>query len=102
MRPNPLITRAFLARSARLWIVTRILASVVVALAGANPLHLTFAATMLIVAGSLALGVAEMYRRHERMLLENLAVSRLALAVLFTAPAIVGELGIFLAARLSG
>jgi hypothetical protein len=102
MRPNPLITRAYLARGAQLWIGARLLVSVPLALAGMDPFRLTFATAMLIVGGTVLLGVADVYRRHERALLENLAVSRPVVFVFLAAPAILGELLISAAAGLRG
>ena len=102
MRPNPLIARKYLARGARLWIGARILVSALLVLVGMDALNLTFAATMMIVGGSLALGIADVYRRHERALLENLAVSRSALVVFFAGPAMLGELTISVAATFRG
>lgn len=102
MRPNALITRKYLARGLLLWIGARILVSVLVAFAGMSPLHLTFSATVLMVGGSVVLGFAELIRRHERALLENLAISRTTLFGLLAAPAIIGELFIAAAAALRG
>jgi hypothetical protein len=100
MRPNLMIARKFLGRSARFWIGARLLVSGLVLFAGMDPLRLTFAATMVIVGASVVMGVAEMYRRHERALLENLAVSRTMMFVFLAAPAILGELIISVAASL--
>jgi hypothetical protein len=98
MLPNSLITRLYITRGAQLWTGTRVLASAVLAFAGMDPLHLTFAATMLIVGGSVVIGVVDVYRRHERALLENLAISRTALVLFLAAPAILGELSLSLLA----
>jgi hypothetical protein len=102
MRPNLLITRNYLARGARLWIGVRLMGSVMLALAGTNPLHPTFTTTMLIVGVSAVLGVVDMHRRHERALLQNLAVSRTSFLVLFAGPALLGELCMSLAATVRG
>jgi hypothetical protein len=91
MRPNPLITRSYLARGAWLWIGARLLVSAPLVLAGMDPLDLTFQTAMLIVGGSVLLGLLDVYRRHERALLENLGVSRLVLFAFLAAPAIIGE-----------
>lgn len=102
MRPNPLITRKYLARSSRLWIGARLLVSAPLALAGMDPLDLTFETAMLIVAGSVVLGVVDMYRRHERALLENLGVSRPVVFLFLAAPAVLGEIIISVAAAFRG
>ncbi|MEO5815288.1 MAG: hypothetical protein ABIT20_08420 [Gemmatimonadaceae bacterium] len=98
MRPNPLIARAYLTRGAWLWIGARLLASAVIALSNTNPLDFSLTASLLIVAISTALGIVDVARRHERALLENLGVSRLMLLAFFAGPALLGELGIALAA----
>lgn len=102
MRPNPLVTRKYLARGAQLWIGARLLVSALVVLAGMDPLRLTLPATILILAGSFAIGIADVYRRHERALLENLAVSRTALVLFLSGPAMIGELSITVVASLRG
>ena len=100
MLPHPTITGAFVARGARLWLAARLLVSGVVLLAGMNPLDLAWPAALLVVAGSFALGTLDVYRRHERALLENLAVSRTTVALFFMVPALAGEIIIALAAAL--
>jgi uncharacterized membrane protein YfcA len=102
MQSNLLVTRMYLARGARLWIGVRLMGSAMMALAGTDPLHPAFAATMLIVGASAVLGVVDMHRRHERALLENLAVSRTSFFGFFVGPALVGELCIALAASIRG
>ena len=102
MRPNPLIIRAYLARGAYIWIAARISAGAMLALAGSNPIHFTFVVASLMVAVSTMLGVVESGRRHERALLENLAVSRTSFCILLAAPALFGELLMSLAASVRG
>lgn len=102
MRPNPLITRAYLARGAQLWIGARLLVSAPLVLAGMDPLDLTFQTAMLIVGGSVMLGIVDVYRRHERALLENLGVSRRLLFVFLATPAVLGEVIISVAAAFRG
>ena len=102
MRPNPLIVQQYVVRGMLLWVGVRALVSAVAALAGTDPLHLTPASIMLLVGGSLALGVVDVLRRHERALLENLAVSRTALGVFFAGPAVLGELAIAFVASIRG
>jgi hypothetical protein len=67
------------------------------ALAGTNPLDLSFMSAMWIVGISTTLGAADVVRRHERALTENLGVSRMMLLAFFAVPALVGELVIGLA-----
>ena len=102
MRPNLLTTRAYLARGARLWIGARLFLSAPLLIAGIDPLDLTFKAAVLIVAVSVMLGAADVYRRHERALLENLGVSRSVIFAVLALPAIVGELVISTAAAFRG
>jgi hypothetical protein len=101
-RPNVLVTRKYLARGARLWIGARLLVSALLILSGADPLRLTFATAMLIVCGAVVVGLADLYRRHDRVLLENLAVSRTVVFVFLAAPAMLGELLIAAAAASRG
>jgi uncharacterized membrane protein len=74
----------------------------VIALAGDDPLHLTLSSALLIVATCVALGLADISRRHERALLENLGVSRVARAAFFAFPALVGEFAIAMSSRIAG
>ncbi|MEO8619767.1 MAG: hypothetical protein ABI625_01805 [bacterium] len=99
MRPNSLIVQKYLTRAGLLWVGARLLVSAAIALGGEDPTRTTFVPTMMIVIGSFALCVADVYRRHERALLENLAVSRMALVAMFASPALLGELGIALIAN---
>ena len=94
MLPTPPLALRYFARGASLWLVARVLGSVAVALAGGDPLHLTFGATLLIIAASVLIGVADMRRRHERALLENLAVSTGMRVAFFAIPALAGEISI--------
>jgi hypothetical protein len=102
MRLDPLISRKYLARGAGLWIGARLIVSLFSALAGTDPIRLTFAAAMMTVGATVALGVADMYRRHERALLENLTVSRTRFLVFLAAPGILGEIIVSVAAKLRG
>ena len=91
MLPNTLITTRFAARGAQLWIGARLLTGAVLKLAGGDPLHLDVSSALLIVAVCIALGLADVHRRHERALLDNLGVSPLARSALFAIPALIGE-----------
>ena len=91
MLPNTLIITHFTARGMRLWVGARLLAGAVVALGGGDPVHLTLSTVVLLVATCIALGLADVHRRHERALLENLGVSRFERTAFFAFPAIIGE-----------
>lgn len=91
MRPNSLIVTRFTARGAQLWFGARLLAGVTIALAGGDPVFLSVLSALLLVAICIALGLADMPRRHERALLENLGVSRVVRVAFFALPALVGE-----------
>jgi hypothetical protein len=67
-------------------------------LGGTNPLDLSFMQAMWIVTISTSLGLADVLRRRERALTENLGVTRTILLAFFAVPALVGELVIGLAA----
>ena len=102
MRPNPLIVQRYVVRGMLLWVGVRAIVSAVAALAGTDPLHLTPALILMLVGGSVALGVVDVLRRHERALLENLAVSRTALVAFLAGPAMLGELAIVFVANARG
>lgn len=80
-----------MARGAQLWAGARLLAGAVLALAGEDPLYLNVSSAFLLVANCIALGLADVHRRHERALLENLGVSRFARTAFFALPALIGE-----------
>ena len=92
MRPDSFILKHYFARGMWLWTATRLVASAVVLLAGVSPLHMGASASTYIVAACFALGVADMHRQQDRILLSNLAVPHLARFAFFAIPAIVGEL----------
>ena len=100
MLPTPPLALRYFARGASLWVLGRILASAALALAGEDPVHLTLGATLLIIGASVLLGVADMRRRHERALLENLAVSGGMRVAFFAIPAVAGEISIGVVAGL--
>ena len=91
MLPNTLIISRFTARGAQLWIGVRLLTGAVLKLAGGDPLHLSVSSALLLVAICVALGLADVHRRHERALLDNLGVSFFARSVFFALPALIGE-----------
>lgn len=99
MRPSPLLTRTLLLRAATTWTLARLFASAALLLASINPLRLEPAQVAVMIGASLALGLVDVRRRHERALLENLAVTRTMLVLLFVGPALIGELAIILVVR---
>lgn len=94
MRPNPLIARAYLARGARLWLLTRVSISGVFLLAGFDPATLSAAPTLAIVFLSIFVCLLETGRRRERALLANLGIHPLMLGALFAGPALIGEIAV--------
>jgi hypothetical protein len=94
---NWLLLRAYFLRGATLWLLTRALASVMIALADANPLTFSARSSLLIVIVAMTLGFAQTRRLHEAVLLGNLGVSRTLLAIWFAVPAVAGELIVGLA-----
>jgi hypothetical protein len=94
MHANPLIVRAYAARGAQLWIATRGLLSVLLVLAGINPVDLSVAAVVEIIALSVAVSFFDVHRRHERAFLANLGVHPLSLTVFFAVPALLAEVAV--------
>lgn len=94
MLPNPLIVRAYLSRSARLWLVTRVLLSGVFLLAGINPFQLSGAVGVEVIVLSVALSFLESRRCREGLFLANLGIRPLILGALFTGPAVIGEVAL--------
>jgi hypothetical protein len=87
-----LIAHTYLFRGAGLWLLARILISVMMSLAELNPLTLSARSSALIVLVATVLGFAQTGRLREHVLLGNLGVSRAALALCFALPALAGEL----------
>lgn len=98
--PEPLLVRALIRRGFAMWIVVRI-ASFMVGLSasgvlGPPPVRLALPAAIGVLALCAVLGVLDVLRRRERMLLANLGVSLPQLVLLLVAPAVLGELAIAL------
>ena len=74
------------------------MATVMIKLGGGDPVHTTLGNSLVIVLGTLALCLVDVYRRHEWALLGNLGVSRTVLYLVLAVPAIVGELGVAIVA----
>lgn len=87
-----LLARAYMARGARLWLITRALVSGAFLYLGTNPLHLSAVAVVGIVVLSIVLGFADTYVRRERVFLANLGLRAVLLSTFFAAPAMIGEL----------
>ena len=102
MVPNTLIIARFAARGIMLWVGARLLAGAMIALAGGDPLYLDLSSAVVLVASCIALGLADVHRRHERALLDNLGVSRFARAAFFAFPALVGESAIAVVGSIVG
>lgn len=91
MLPDRLIVRLFLTRAAIIWLLVRAVVSAVLFLAGLLTFPLTVGTLLIVIAGTFALGIVDMTRRHERALLENLGVSRAMWCLFFVLPPVVGE-----------
>jgi hypothetical protein len=98
--PEPLLARALIRRGLMMWVVVRIaffMAGVAAArLLGPPTVHLAFRTVAGLLALCALLGVLDVLRRRERMLLANLGVSLPQLVMLLLIPAALGELAIAL------
>ena len=92
MLPDAPVVLAYLARGARLWVVTRAALSAGLAVAETDPFHLSVTAVLAIIAMSVAVAFVDVRRQHESVLLANLAVSPAMLGTLFLIPAVLGEI----------
>lgn len=98
MRPPRLIVRAYLRRGAVVWLTTRLVVVVVFAFGGTNPFVVPIVVLLGLVAASAALTLVDVHRRHEQMLIGNLAIGPAFIVALAAIPALAGELAIRLAA----
>jgi hypothetical protein len=94
MRLNRLLLQAYLTRGGRLWLVTRAMLSAVFFLADVDPIHLSVPAAIEVVVLSVVVCFVDTYRNRERALLANMGVRPLAIASVFAAPAVVGEIAL--------
>jgi hypothetical protein len=92
MLPNALVLRAYTLRSALLWLGLRGATALTLALAELPPFPRSLGAVHLFIALSLLLCFADVWRRHERVLIGNLGVSPWALGAICLVPAVIGEL----------
>lgn len=88
--------RALLWRQCGVWVLARLVFLVVLALAADGPPEVAAAsnawhAQPAVVLLSIALGVVELARRGERVLLGNLGINRRHLAVVLATPPVVAE-----------
>jgi len=86
------IVRSYLLRGSLLWLLARLLISVVIVAAHGDPLALPVRSSVIIVLVSTTLALAQTARLHEGTFLGNLGVSRALLACYFALPALLGEL----------
>jgi hypothetical protein len=91
MFPNALVVRAYALRSARLWLGLRATTAVGLAVANLPPFPRSLAAAHILIFLSLALCFAELWRRHERVLIGNLGVSPWTLGAVSLIPPLVCE-----------
>ncbi|MDQ3243269.1 MAG: hypothetical protein M3Q09_06050 [Gemmatimonadota bacterium] len=89
---------AYLSRGARFWLATRALMTGVFLLAGTNPLQLSTAVVVELILLSVVLAFVDTYRHHERALIANLGIRPFVLVILFAAPALIGEVALWLGA----
>ena len=96
LSPNRLVVRAYAARGARLWLATRAAVSIVFLFGRVNPLDFSVSGSMRMVAIAVGVSFLETHYRRERVLLANLGVRPQMLTVLFVAPALMGEIALYL------
>jgi hypothetical protein len=78
-------------RGFRLWILTRGLLVIILALAETDPFKLGVTVTLALLSLVIVVGFIDTYRHHERAFLSNLGVSSITLATLYVIPAVAGE-----------
>lgn len=99
MRPPRLVVRAYVRRGAVVWLTARLLVGIVFAFGQANPFIGPPVVHFGLVALSSALTLVDVHRRHERILIGNLAIEPAFVVALAGIPALAGEIAIFLAAK---
>jgi hypothetical protein len=100
MLPNPLVVRAYVLRSARLWLGVRAVTVVVLAVAELSPFPRSPKAALLFILISTALCIVDVWRRRERALIGNLGVSLRTVAIVSVVPPALGELCVVAIAKL--
>lgn len=97
MTPTPLVARAYLARSFRLWLGIRVLLGLAGALATSNVVRLPAAAIAPIVCLTIMVAFIDTRWRREHALLGNLGIGPLTLGALFAVPPLIAEIAIHVA-----
>lgn len=92
MKPDSLIVRSYLWRSATIWLGARLMAAAALTAASSDPVPAAANTAGALILITTLLGLADIHRRHERALLGNLGVSRTTLVALLAGPALIGEL----------
>jgi asparagine N-glycosylation enzyme membrane subunit Stt3 len=92
MRPNRLLARAFLLRGARIWLLTRLIVTVVSLFADAGTARPSPTLSAEVIAIAVVLSLVDTFRHRERALLANLGIGPFALIALFALPAVAGEM----------
>jgi hypothetical protein len=89
--PNSVVTSAYLLRGIGLWVGSRLLHALVLALAELPPFPVATLTSLHVIVFTGALALADIHRRRERVLLGNLGVSRAVIAGTCALPAVIGE-----------
>jgi hypothetical protein len=101
MLPNPLVVRAYLFRSARLWVGIRALTAIALGIAELPPpFPHSPKAALLFVLISTTLCFVDVWRRRERALIGNLGMSPWTLGAVSVVPPTLGELCVVIGAQL--
>jgi hypothetical protein len=89
--PRLTIARPYMLRGLRLWILSRGLLVILLALAETDPFKPGVTVTLGLLSLAIVVGFIDTYRHHERAFLSNLGVSPITLAMLYVIPAVAGE-----------
>jgi hypothetical protein len=94
MLPDSQVMRSYLARGARLWVITRVAMCAGLMRAGTDPFHFSLAALVAVVGITVAVCFVDVRWHRESIFLANLGVSPLALGMLFLVPVVAGEIAL--------
>jgi hypothetical protein len=94
---SAIVLRAYFPRAVWLWSLTRAAGTSLFALAGTSPAQISVETRIHYVLLAVAVCFVDLWVRRERALLGNLGVSRVAMASIFVAAAVIGELALLLA-----
>ena len=102
MGPPALLVGSYVVRGVRLWALTRAIASMLMlfTLPDARVLHVSPAAVFYIVVLSVAVCLVDCWRHGELALIRNLGVALPFVVAVFLVPAVLGEVFLFLLARI--